>query len=90
MAISDWVELCRAAGYRVQDMELMDVYLLAGAIIRDPILWKACLPHAYGASIPPGTRDNVLLKEWTTEEKRALRERIAHSSGAVIQFPGAR
>jgi len=90
MAMNEWVGLCRAAGYRVETMELMEMWILSGHILRDPILYFACLPEASGAIISSGTREHILSKLWTEEDRRHLRERIAHASGSVVQFPGAR
>lgn len=82
MAMSDWAEMCVAAGINIRNMEPMDVYLTAGNILRDEELRLECLKHLNGSVLPVGVRAEV-LKSWPEAKRIALRERVA----GVVQFP---
>jgi hypothetical protein len=73
--MSDWIRLVLAVGIDVRRMDEIDVYLLAGKIIRDEDLRKRCLPHLRGSILAAGTRVRV-IREMTPTERTELRDRI--------------
>lgn len=77
-----WADMCIAAGINIRNMELIDVYLTAGKILRDEELSRECVKYLKGAVMPSGTREFV-LNSWPEASRRALRERVA----GVVQFP---
>jgi hypothetical protein len=79
MAMSRWIELCEAVGINVDSMELIDIYLLGGKIIKDEPLRQLCLAkmHAEGQMnvLRPDIRDEV-ISELSPADRLALRERV--------------
>lgn len=77
MAISDWIQMCMAAGINVRNLGPLEVYELCGKIINDSALTEA--------SIGQGISRVQAMKEMSPEERVALRERVT----GVVQFPGS-
>jgi hypothetical protein len=51
MAMSQWIEIVRAAGFDARQMEAIDAYVLAGRILRDPVVRKYRLAAREGVFI---------------------------------------
>jgi hypothetical protein len=77
MSMSDWVQLCMAAGINVRNIGPMDVYMVSGKIINDSALTAA--------SIGQGISRVQALKAMSSAERVALRERVT----GVVPFPGS-
>jgi hypothetical protein len=60
MAMTEWIELCGAAGFNVRRMTAMEIYNLGGRIIADEILRMLCLPFMENNVLKKGTREKVL------------------------------
>jgi hypothetical protein len=67
MSMQDWVSLCTAVGINVRNMEPMDVYLVAGNIIRDQQLTD--IERRFDFDL------RGAIKTLTADERLALRER---------------
>jgi hypothetical protein len=61
MAFSQWMNICKEAGFDAERMDPMTVFLLAGKIIHDP----AVLKH------------NRAIHKMTEAERAELRERVS-------------
>ena len=75
MSMSDWNELCSAAGLPVQKMQTIDVFLYAKRILDDEELRQLALPSIVNGVLPIGTRA-AILRAMPEAQKAALRGRI--------------
>jgi len=78
MSMSDWIQMCMAAGINPRNIGPMEVYELAGKIINDSALTAA--------SIGQGISRIQALKEMSSDERVALRERVT----GVVPFRSPR
>jgi len=73
------VQLCVLAGLDIRGKDLLEIFILAGAIIDDRALTQRaiCLARAERSDsiVPGGTRERV-LREMTEHDKALLRERV--------------
>lgn len=75
MSVRQWAVLVATAGIDIRVLDSMEVFLLAGKILRDPELDKCVRKHIHSVA-PKGLREEILVS-WSEAERAALRERIS-------------
>jgi hypothetical protein len=88
MSMRQWASLCNAAGINVRNLELIDVYLIAGKILNDEVLGKRTVAeHLNHAVLPAGSRETVLLDD-RGRTRRTARKSFAEE--VVTRFSSPR
>ena len=76
MAMKQWIEICTVAGCNPRQMELMEIYLVAGRILNDAVVRQRCEPFIVNNILPKGSVRRV-VEAMSPTELQELRARVS-------------
>jgi hypothetical protein len=69
------IQLCKEIGVPVRDLELIEIYQVAGRIIDDEALRQKAMKYLDGSILPPDARQKA-IDEMKPAERAELFERV--------------
>jgi hypothetical protein len=75
MAITQWIDMCEAAGLRTRNLDPLTCHIIAGRIMHDSVVVERKVKFIVGSILPAGSVVRV-LREMTSGEREELRLRV--------------